>query len=159
MSDYQLNQGDAAPDIECETYPEGRVKLSDFRGRWVILYFYPKDSTPGCTTESCAFRDAKDDFSSADAEIIGVSRDSLKSHANFTTKQQLNFTLISDSDELLCKAFDVIQMKSMYGRESLGVERSTFIINPQGQIAHLWRKVKVKEHVEDVLKTLKALQA
>lgn len=159
MSDYKLNVGDAAPDITSQTYPEGELKLSDFRGKWVVLYFYPKDSTPGCTTESCEFRDNKPDFSASDAEIVGVSRDSVKSHANFTTKQSLNFTLVSDQDESLCRAFDVIQLKKMYGKESMGVERSTFIIDPEGKVAHAWRKVKVKGHVEEVLNTLKELQA
>lgn len=158
MSDYQLNVGDKVPDILVDSYPTGEIKLSDFQGRWVIVYFYPKDSTPGCTTESCEFRDAKSNFSAVDAEIIGVSRDSIKSHTNFTNKQSLNFTLVSDKDELWCKAFDVIQLKKMYGRESMGVERSTFIINPQGETVHVWRKVRVKGHVAEVLETLEELQ-
>jgi len=158
MSQYKLNPGDAAPDIELPVWPEGSLKLSDLRGRWVILYFYPKDNTSGCTTESCAFRDALPDFSGANAAIIGVSRDSVKSHQGFTEKQGLNFPLIADTDELLCKAFDVIQLKKMYGKESLGVERSTFIINPESVVAHAWRKVKVADHVADVLQTLKSLQ-
>ena len=160
MADYKINPGDAAPvDIELETWPEGRLKLADLSGQWIILYFYPKDSTPGCTTESCGFRDALPDFSAADAAIVGVSRDSVKSHARFTEKQGLNFPLISDPDEALCKAFDVIQIKKLYGKESLGVERSTFIINPEGDIAFAWRKVRVKEHVETVLSTLRELQS
>jgi len=163
MSDYRLNPGDAASDIELPAYseaaPEGTLKLSDLKGQWVILYFYPKDSTPGCTTESCGFRDALPDFSAADAAIIGVSRDSMKSHANFTAKQGLNFPLISDADEALCKAFDVMQLKKNYGREYMGVERSTFIINPEGDVAYAWRGVKVKGHVEEVLNTLKELQS
>jgi peroxiredoxin Q/BCP len=158
MSQYKLNPGDAAPDIELPVWPEGSLKLSDLRGRWVILYFYPKDNTSGCTTESCEFRDALPDFSVANAAIIGVSRDSIKSHQGFTEKQGLNFPLIADTDELLCRAFDVIQLKKMYGNESLGVERSTFIINPDGIVAHAWRKVKVADHVADVLQTLKSLQ-
>jgi peroxiredoxin Q/BCP len=163
MSNYKLNPGDAAPDLELPAYsvenPEGTINLSDLQGKWVILYFYPKDSTPGCTTESCEFRDTLPAFSAADAVIIGVSRDSMKSHANFTAKQSLNFPLISDKEEELCKAFDVIQIKKLYGKESLGVERSTFIINPEGDIAYAWRKVKVKGHVEEVLNTLKELQS
>jgi len=160
MSKYTINPGDAAPaGIELETWPEGRLKLGDLAGQWVILYFYPKDSTPGCTTESCEFRDALPDYSTANAAIIGVSRDSVKSHARFTEKQGLNFPLISDPDEALCKAFDVIQIKKLYGKESLGVERSTFIIDPAGNIAEAWRKVRVKGHVEAVLDRLKELQA
>jgi len=159
MSTYTINPGDAAPaDIELETWPEGKLKLADLKGKWIILYFYPKDSTSGCTTESCEFRDALPDFSAADAAIVGVSRDSVKSHQNFTTKQALNFPLISDPDEALCKAFDVIQTKMNYGKEYLGVERSTFIINPEGSITHAWRKVKVAGHVEEVLNTLKEAQ-
>ncbi|MDQ6954376.1 MAG: thioredoxin-dependent thiol peroxidase [Mariprofundaceae bacterium] len=159
MSDYHLNTGDAAPEIDLPTWPEGSLTLSDYRGQWVIVYFYPKDNTPGCTTESCAFRDALADFSEANAKIIGVSRDSVKSHGRFTEKQALNFPLIADTEEALCKAFDVIQLKKNYGKEYLGVERSTFIINPKGIVAHIWRKVRVKEHVETVLETLKILQA
>jgi peroxiredoxin Q/BCP len=160
MNTYSINPGNAAPaDIELQTWPQGTLKLRDLKGRWVILYFYPKDSTPGCTAESCGFRDALPDFSAADAAIIGVSRDSVKSHARFTDRQGLNFPLISDPDEALCRAFDVIRIKKLYGKESLGVERSTFIINPEGKIACAWRKVRVKGHVEEVLDALKELQA
>ena len=160
MADYNINPGDQAPaDIELDVWPQGRLTLADLRGEWVILYFYPRDSTPGCTTESCEFRDALPDFSAADARIIGVSRDSLKSHARFSEKQGLNFPLIADTEETLCRAFDVIRIKKLYGKESLGVERSTFIINPEGDIACAWRKVRVKEHVADVLSTLKEMQS
>jgi len=159
MSDYQLHVGDSAPEVVLPVYPEGELKLSDYRGQWVIVYFYPKDSTPGCTTESCEFRDALPDFAAANATIVGVSRDSIKSHANFTAKQSLNFPLISDSEEALCKAFDVWRLKKNYGKEYMGIERSTFIINPEGRIAQEWRKVRVKEHVATVLEALKALQS
>jgi len=160
MADYTINPGDAAPvDIELNTWPEGTLKLADLQGQWVIVYFYPKDNTSGCTTESCEFRDALPDFSTANAAIVGVSRDSVKSHAGFTDKQSLNFPLISDPDEIYCKAFDVLQIKKNYGKEYLGIERSTFIINPEGDIAFAWRKVRVKDHVETVLNTLKELQA
>jgi len=160
MTDYSINPGDPAPaEIELETWPEGKLKLADLAGQWVILYFYPKDNTSGCTTESCEFRDTMPDFSAAGACIVGVSRDSVKSHAGFIEKQALNFPLISDPDETLCRAFDVIQMKMNYGKQSLGVERSTFIINPEGDIASAWRKVTVKGHVEEVLNTLKELQS
>jgi peroxiredoxin Q/BCP len=160
MTDYTLNVGDKAPlDLEVDIYPEAKFKLADKLGKWVIVYFYPKDNTPGCTTESCEFRDAKPDFSAADAEIVGVSRDSLKSHANFTKKHDFNFPLISDPDESFCKAFDVIQEKMNYGKKYMGVERSTFIINPEGVVAEAWRKVRVKDHVATVLARLKELQA
>jgi len=134
------------------------LALSAYKGEWIIVYFYPKDSTSGCTTESCEFRDALPDFTAADAKIVGVSRDSVKSHSNFTNKQSLNFPLISDAEEVLCKAFDVLQLKKNYGKEYMGIERSTFIINPEGHIAHIWRKVRVKDHVATVLETLKELQ-
>ncbi len=159
MSEYILNTGDPAPDICLPVWPEGMLKLSDFHGRWVVLYFYPKDNTPGCTTESCAFRDAGSGFLEWNAVIVGASRDSLPSHQRFAEKQRLPFHLISDADELLCKAFDVIQMKNMYGKEVRGIERSTFLINPEGVVEHAWRKVRVKGHVEDVLTMLKSLQA
>jgi len=158
MGKYNLNAGDTAPDIALPVWPEGKLKLSDLRGQWVILYFYPRDNTPGCTVESCEFRDAESDFSGVDTLIVGVSRDSLASHQRFAEKQQLPFQLISDADELLCKAFNVIRMKNMYGKQVRGIERSTFIINPEGVIAHAWRKVRVKGHVEDVLNTLRELQ-
>jgi len=159
MTDYTINPGDSAPaEIELNTWPEGTLKLSKLHGQWVIVYFYPKDNTSGCTTESCEFRDALPDFSAANAAIVGVSRDSVKSHAGFTEKQSLNFPLISDPDEIFCKAFDVLQIKKNYGKEYLGIERSTFIINPEGDIAFAWRKVRVKDHVETVLNTLKELQ-
>jgi len=158
MSGYALNIGDAAPDIELPAWPEGSLRLGDFRGCWVVLFFYPKDNTPGCTREACEFRDASDDFSAANAVIFGISRDSTASHQKFAEKHALPFPLLSDPDEMACTAFDVIRMKNMYGKQVRGVERSTFIINPDGVIAHLWRKVKVKEHVADVLATLKQLQ-
>ncbi|MBL1351996.1 MAG: peroxiredoxin [Zetaproteobacteria bacterium] len=158
MSDYDLNVGDDVPEIVLPTWPEGELALSAYKGEWVIVYFYPKDSTSGCTTESCEFRDALPDFAGADAKIVGVSRDSVKSHSNFTNKQSLNFPLISDVEEALCKAFDVLQLKKNYGKEYMGIERSTFIINPEGKVAYIWRKVRVKEHVANVLETLKALQ-
>jgi len=159
MGEYTLNADDKAPDIALPVWPEGMLKLSDLHGRWVVLYFYPRDSTPGCTTESCGFRDAQTGFSGLDAVIVGVSRDSVASHQRFAKKQALPFQLISDADESLCKAFDVIQMKNMYGKQVRGIERSTFIINPEGIVAHAWRKVRVKGHVEDVLNTLGSLQA
>ncbi len=160
MTDYTLNVGDKAPlDLEVDIYPEAKFKLADKLGQWVIVYFYPKDNTPGCTTESCEFRDAKPDFSAADAAIVGVSRDSLKSHTNFTEKHDLNFPLISDPDEAFCKAFDVIQEKMNYGKKYMGVERSTFIINPEGVVVEAWRKVRVKDHVATVFARLKELQA
>jgi len=160
MSDYSINVGDKVQlDLEVDIYPEAKFKMADKLGKWVIVYFYPKDSTPGCTTESCEFRDALSDFSAADADVIGVSKDSMKSHARFTEKQGLTFPLVSDVDEAFCKAFDVIQLKKNYGKEYMGIERSTFIVNPEGVVMDAWRKVRVKDHVATVLARLKELQA
>ena len=158
MAGYAINPGDSAPDFELPVWPAGMLKLSDLRGRWVVLYFYPKDNTPGCTTESCGFRDAEADFSGIDAAIVGVSRDSLASHKKFADKFGLQFPLISDSDEVLCTAFDVIQMKNMYGKQVRGIERSTFLIDPAGVIRAAWRKVKVDGHVAEVMTKLKELR-
>jgi len=159
MKEYLLNVGDIAPDIGLPAWPEGMLRLSDLHGRWIVLYFYPKDNTPGCTSESCDFRDAESAFLELDAVIVGVSRDSLTSHQRFVEKERLPFRLMSDTDALLCKAFDVIQMKNMYGKQVRGIERSTFLINPGGVVEHAWRKVRVKGHVEDVLNMLKGLRA
>lgn len=133
------------------------ISLNDYKGKKVVLYFYPKDSTPGCTTEGQDFRDAKGRFTRQNTVILGVSRDSLKSHENFCAKQNFNFDLLSDSDEILCTQFDVIKMKNMYGKQSRGIERSTFLIDEKGTLRHEWRKVKVKDHVEEVLAAAKEL--
>ena len=134
-------------------------RLSDYSGKKnVVLYFYPKDSTPGCTTEGQNFRDLYDEFQSLDTEIFGVSRDSMRRHENFKAKQNFPFELISDEDESICKLFDVIKLKKLYGREYMGIERSTFLINKAGILTHEWRKVKVKGHVAEVLQAVKSLQ-
>ena len=135
------------------------LSLDDLMGHFTIVYFYPKDSTPGCTLEGQDFRDHFEAFQSLGTQIYGVSRDSLKSHENFKCKQNFPFELISDQTEALCKMFDVIKLKNMYGKEVMGIERSTFIINPQGEIAAEWRKVSVKGHVIEVLEKLKSLAA
>ncbi|CDZ75991.1 Putative peroxiredoxin bcp [Legionella massiliensis] len=132
--------------------------LDSYQGKWLVLYFYPKDSTPGCTTEGQDFRDAYTRIQGLNAEVFGISRDSLKSHENFKAKQQFPFELISDKDEQFCQLFDVIKMKSMYGKQVRGIERSTFIIDPRGVLKHEWRKVSVKDHVAEVIKTLQELQ-
>ena len=133
------------------------IKLSDYKGKKLVLYFYPKDSTPGCTTEGQDFRDAKGRFTRANTVVLGVSRDSIRSHHNFRTKQKFNFDLVSDPDEALCKQFDVIKMKNMYGKKVRGIERSTFLIDEKGVLRHEWRKVKVAGHVEEVLEAAKSL--
>ena len=127
-------------------------------GHWLVLYFYPKDSTPGCTTEGLDFNALLPRFKRAGAQVFGVSRDSLKSHDNFCAKQGFKFPLISDSDEALCSAFDVIKMKNMYGKQVRGIERSTFLISPDSQLVQEWRKVKVAGHADAVLDALKAAQ-
>ncbi|CEK12080.1 peroxiredoxin [Legionella hackeliae] len=133
-------------------------QLNDFQGKWLILYFYPKDSTPGCTTEGQDFRDAYTQLKKLNAEVLGISRDSLKSHENFKCKQEFPFELISDTEEALCQQFDVIKMKSMYGKQVRGIERSTFLIDPKGILRREWRKVSVKGHVAEVMNTLQQLQ-
>lgn len=133
-------------------------RLSDFQGQKnVVLYFYPKDSTPGCTTEGQDFRDSYAEFQALDTEIFGISRDGLKAHENFRTKQSFPFELISDKDEAVCTLFDVIKMKNMYGKQVRGIERSTFLIDKSGTLRQEWRKVRVKEHVAAVLAATKAL--
>ena len=120
----------------------------------LVVYFYPKDSTPGCTTEAQGFRDSIAAFKAAGYTVVGISRDSVKSHQNFCTKQGFQFELLSDKDETVCKLFDVIKLKKLYGKESLGIERSTFVLDKNGEIAHEWRKVKVAGHAQEVLDTL-----
>ena len=132
--------------------------LADYSGKWLVLYFYPKDSTPGCTTEGLDFNALLPRFRKLGAEVLGVSRDSVKSHDNFCAKQGFAFPLVSDPDERLCKAFDVIKPKKLYGREFIGVERSTFLIDPAGVVPAAWRKVKVGGHADAVLDTLKTEQ-
>ena len=130
--------------------------LKDYAGQWLVLYFYPKDSTPGCTTEGVDFNALLPKFKKLGATVLGVSRDSIKSHQNFCTKQGFKFDLVSDAAEALCQAFGVIKEKNMYGRKVLGIERSTFLIDPNGVIAQSWRPVKVTGHAQAVHDTLKA---
>lgn len=133
------------------------VRLSELRGRNVVIYFYPKDNTPGCTTEGQDFRDLYPEFQALDTEIYGVSRDGIKSHENFKARHSFPFELISDKDETLCRLFDVIKLKKMYGRESLGIERSTFLIDREGVLRREWRKVRVKGHASAVLEAVREL--
>ena len=136
-----------------------QATLADHAGRWLVLYFYPKDSTPGCTTEGLDFNALLPEFEALDADVMGVSRDSVKSHDNFCAKQGFRFPLVSDADEALCRAFDVIREKNMYGRKVLGIERSTFLIDPEGRVARAWRKVRVSGHADAVLEALKEARA
>ena len=152
-----VEQGKAVPEFEAPANGDVSIKLSELKGRNVVVYFYPKDNTPGCTTEGIAFRDNYAAFQAADCDIFGVSRDSLRSHTNFVNKHEFPFKLLSDPEETLCKLFDVIKEKKMYGKTHLGIERSTFVINKEGILAKEWRKVKVKGHVEEVLEFVQTL--
>ena len=144
-------------DFQIPATGEKTVSLSALKGKQVVIYFYPKDSTPGCTTEGQGFRDHYAEFQAANTEVFGVSRDSLKSHENFKAKQAFPFELLSDKDEALCQLFDVIKLKKLYGKEYLGVDRSTFLIDKNGVLRHEWRGVKVPGHVEAVLEQARAL--
>lgn len=145
------------PDFSAEMTGDQTFRLSDYKGKKLVLYFYPKDNTPGCTTESMQFRDLYQQFQEANAEIFGISRDSIRSHESFKAKLDMPFELISDPDEAACNLFDVMKMKTMYGKQARGVERSTFIIDGNGTLVKEWRGVKVPGHVDEVLEFVKAL--
>lgn len=149
--------GQPIPDFSAPATSDTTFSLSELKGRNIVLYFYPKDSTPGCTTEGQNFRDLYAQFQDADCEIFGISRDSMRRHENFKAKQAFPFELISDEDEAVCQLFDVIKLKKLYGKEYLGIERSTFLIDKEGVLRQEWRKVKVKEHAQAVLDEVKAL--
>ena len=136
----------------------GEINLTQLNTEWLVIYFYPKDSTPGCTTQAVGFSCLKDQFDALNTTILGVSRDSVKAHQNFTEKQNLSINLISDKEEVLCNHFDVIKEKNMYGKQVMGIERSTFIFH-NSQLVKEYRKVKAAGHAEEVLEDLKALQA
>jgi len=152
-----VNEGEKAPDFSMPTDGGGSVSLKDLKGKAIVLYFYPKDSTPGCTKEACGFRDLMPDFSKVDAEIIGVSKDSVKRHDNFKAKYELPFLLASDEAGDVCERYGVWVEKSMYGKKFMGIERATFLIDANGKVRNVWRKVKVPGHVEEVLEAAKAL--
>lgn len=146
--------GDVAPDFTLPADDGRTVSLKSFRGKSVVLYFYPKDDTPGCTREACSFRDNLARVTSKGAVVLGVSRDDTKSHGKFRDKYHLNFPLLSDDDGRVTTAYDVWRRKSMYGREFFGIERTTFLIDPEGKIARIWPKVKVDGHTDEVLAAL-----
>ena len=154
-----LDPGDRIPDLPLALTGDAPATLGGFTRSWLVLYFYPKDNTPGCTTEGRDFNALLPKFTRAGAKVVGVSRDSLQSHRGFCSKQGFRFDLASDPDEVLCKAFGVIKPKKLYGREFIGIERSTFLIDPAGVIRQAWRPVKVAGHAEAVLAALKAHQA
>ena len=155
MGKVQLHK--KVPDFEAASSNGKTFKLSDCKGKHLVLYFYPKDNTSGCTREGQDFRDNYNKFKRNKAIVVGVSRDSLKSHENFIAKQEFPFNLLSDQDEALCTQFDVIKEKNMYGRKVMGIERSTFLIDSNGKLRREWRKVKVDGHVEEVLAAVREL--
>lgn len=143
--------GQPVPDFTAQATSDTTVRLSELIGHKVVLFFYPKDNTPGCTSEGQAFRDLYRQFQQSGTLVFGVSKDGIKAHENFRAKHEFPFELISDKYETLCKLFDVIKLKQMYGKEYMGIERSTFLIDSNGVLQHEWRKVRIKGHVEDVL--------
>lgn len=155
MSSIELGQ--VVPNFTLQAGGGEQVSLEQFRGRKVVIYFYPKDMTPTCTEESCQFRDYNSQFKTLNAEVIGISPDNPKSHEKFAAKHELPFMLLSDPDHAVCELFGVWTLKKMYGKEYMGVERSTFLIDEEGKLAKEWRKVRVKGHVEQVLEAVKAL--
>ena len=150
-----LDTGDRIPDLPLALSSGAAARTTDYAGHWLVLYFYPKDSTPGCTTEGLDFNALLPKFKNLGATVLGVSRDSIKSHQNFCAKQAFKFDLVSDGDEALCNAFGVIKEKTLYGRKHMGIERSTFLVDPTGVIAQSWRPVKVAGHAQAVLDALK----
>ena len=154
-----LNVGDMVPDFCLPNQDEEEICLRDLKGKWIVLYFYPKDNTPGCSTEAQDFTKALKDFEKLNAIVLGVSPDSPKKHRNFIEKKDLKLTLLSDEEKELCKTFGCWQLKKFMGKEYMGVVRSTYIIDPDGKIAAKWEKVKVKGHVEEVKKKLEELQS
>lgn len=152
----QVNQ--KAPDFCLPNQDDVEICLRDLKGKWIVLYFYPKDNTPGCTTEACEFTEAAPDFSNLDAVILGVSADSTKKHRNFIEKKELGITLLSDESTQMMQEYGVWQLKKNYGKEYMGIVRSTFIIDPEGVVKAVWEKVRVKEHVAKVKEKLQELQ-
>lgn len=152
-----ITLGNAIPDFEALSTGDKTIRLSDYQDKYLVIYFYPKDNTPGCIQEGQSFRDNIVKFTALNTVILGVSRDTPRVHESFKCKQEFPFDLLSDSDEKLCQLFDVIKMKNMYGKQVRGIERSTFLVNPQGVLAREWRKVKIKSHCEEVLQALHEL--
>ncbi len=156
MSDW-LEVGDKAKAFQLETYGGETLKLSDYAGKPVVLYFYPRDNTPGCTREACAFRDLSLELDQRGAVVLGVSTDSVESHEKFRDKHELNFPLLADPEGKVSSAYGAWREKNMYGKKSMGIQRSTFLIDPKGKIAHIWKRVKVDGHDQQVLEALDQL--
>ncbi|TLD85970.1 thioredoxin-dependent thiol peroxidase [Helicobacter sp. MIT 05-5294] len=154
----ELTLNATAPNFSLPNQDNAEISLHDFIGSWVIVYFYPKDKTPGCTTEACDFRDNLESFSDSNAVVLGISPDSTKTHQSFINKESLNFTLLSDPSKSVLKSYGAWGLKKLYGKEYEGVIRSTFLIDPQGKIAYIWKNVKVKGHIAEVLAKLKELK-
>ncbi len=154
-----LSVGDKAPDFNLPIETGEMLSLGSLKGKKVVLYFYPKDDTPGCTKEACGFRDNLADFNDINAQVIGVSKDPIKKHVKFIEKYDLNFPLVSDEEGTLCEAYGVWVEKSMYGKKYMGIDRATFLIDEEGVIQKIWRKVKVPGHVEDVMQSVSDLKA
>ena len=150
-----INLNDKVPNFELEGTGNLSFNLSDFIGKYIVIYFYPKDSTPGCTNEGIDFKENISKFKKMNVEIFGVSRDTIKSHENFKAKYNFPFELLSDNEEIACNLFGVIKMKNMYGKKVRGIERSTFLLSPEGKLIHEWRGVKVNGHIEEILEVLK----
>lgn len=155
----ELQVHQEAPLFSLPNQDNAEIALRDFRGSFVVLYFYPKDKTPSCTTEACDFRDSMESLSALNVVVLGVSPDSVKSHQSFIEKESLNFTLLSDSNKEVLKSYGAWGLKKLYGKEYEGVVRSTFLIDPEGKIAYIWKNVKVKGHIEAIKEKLKELQA
>ena len=153
-----IETGHKAPDFCLPNQDNEEICLRDLQGSWVVLYFYPKDNTPGCTTEACDFTEALPDFTDLGATILGVSPDSVKRHQNFIAKKELKITLLSDEEKEVLQAYGVWQLKKNYGREYMGVVRTTYLIDPDGKVAYVWEKVRVKGHIETVKKKLQELK-
>lgn len=152
-----VNLQQTVPDFELPSTGDKTIRLSDLRGKNVLIYFYPKDNTPGCTLEGQNFRDHIETFNAHNTLIFGISRDSVRVHENFKEKQQFPFDLLSDADETVCNLFGVMQLKKNYGREYMGIVRSTFLIDAEGKLINEWRNVKVKQHIDEVLEAVKNL--
>jgi peroxiredoxin Q/BCP len=153
-----IREGEKAPDFTLPAVDGSEITLSDLQGKYVILYFYPKDMTPGCTQEACDFRDAYREIQDVQAEVIGISRDPIKRHQAFVEKHNLPFQLLSDELGAVCQLYEVIKEKNLFGKKVKGIERSTFIIDPEGRVAKIYRRVKVKDHVQAALQWIKQHQ-